>query len=301
MLLIYNSVFAQDLPFVNHYIFDQTLLNPAIGAKYDFVSVKLSGAEKWMNMPNHPQQQALTINTKFNNNMGINGAVLNESYGEVVNSGLKLSYFYFTKLNVKGDYISYGISFSAMNFRFDFPSNSQYADDPTLNQADLSYLYPNAGLGIYYHHDEVALGFSAGNLLPYKPPFSSLVDEPIKTRTYYFYGETKFANPINTFAVIPSIMFSINEKLSRELNINTKMVFHNAFWIGAAYRDALEGSIYATHNVLAMTGFKFFKRINFSYGYDFSVLSSRTVLGGTHFFMIGYDFINPRDRVPMYF
>jgi len=301
LLIAINTTFAQDLPFAQQYIFDQTLLNPALGAKYDFISVKLNGRERWMNMPEHPQVQSLTYNMKFNNNMGFNAAVLNEKYGSIHNSGLKFSYFYFTKLNTHGDYISYGVSGSLMNFGFDLSSSSQYTDDPTISQADFSYFYPNAGLGIYYHQDELSLGFSAGNLLPYKPKISILTTEPIKTRTYFFYAENTFANPINTFAVIPSILFSVNEKFHRQINVSTKMVFNNIFWVGIGYRDALEGGVYATHNALAMTGFKFFKRLNFSYGYDIGVLSSRAVLGGSHFFMIGYDFINPRDRVPMYF
>ncbi|MBN2891640.1 MAG: PorP/SprF family type IX secretion system membrane protein [Bacteroidales bacterium] len=301
IFLAISEAYSQDLPFVQQYIFDQTLLNPALGAKYDFVSIKLSGVEQWMNMPNHPKNQTFSYNMKFNNNMGFNAALLNESYGEIQNSGIKFSYFYYTKLNVRGDYISYGVSGSAMNFQFNLSNDSQYSNDPTISQSDLSYLYPNAGLGIYYHHDEISLGFSAGNLLPYKPKISILVTEPTRTRTYFFYAETKFANPINTFAVIPSFLLSVNEDFNRQINISTKMVFNNTFWVGIAYRDALDGGIYAIHNALAMTGFKFFKRLNFSYGYDFSILSSRSVIGGTHFFMLGYDFFNPRDKVPMYF
>ncbi len=301
LFIFINSAFSQDIPFQRQYLFDQTLLNPALGAKYDFVSVKLTGAEQWTNIPENPENQTLTLNMKFENSMGFNVAILNEKYGKIQNSGFKFSYFYYTKLNVYGDYISYGISASLMNLYLQLPKGEQYSTDPTLTQNSLSYFYPNAGLGVYYHHESIDLGFSAGNLLPYKPNISTLVTEPAKTRTYYFYGDTKFANEINTFAVIPSAMFSIDEKLNRQLHLSSKVVFNNAVWFGLAYKDALASGTYAMHDVMGMIGFKFFKRINFSYGYQTNIFSTRSTLGGTHSFMIGYDFINPQKRVPMYF
>ncbi len=294
-------LFSQDLPFAKQYIFDQTLLNPALGAKYDFISLKLSASDQWQKLPKNPQTQAFSFNMKFKNTMGFNAALLNEQYGVIRNSGLKFSYFYYTKLNVKGDYLSYGVSAGLMQYNFEFPQNEIYSNDPSLNTGSLSYIYPNAGLGIYYHHNDLALGFSAGNLIPYKPKALSDTSAQTRTRTYFFYADTKFANEINTIALIPSVLLSVDEKFKRQININSKLVFYNKFWLGLSYRDALSNDAYAIHNLLTMVGFKVFKRLNIAYGYDFGILSVRSVMGGTHFFMIGFDFIDTRKQVPMYF
>jgi len=299
--VLYFSTNAQELPFTKHYIFDQTILNPALGAKYDYFSVKLTGTDQWVSLPDHPQTQTLTFNMKFKNSMGFNAAILNELYGAVQNTGIKLSYFYYTRLNKQGDYISYGLSASLMQNRFGLPTDGSYVGDPTLNQGILSVLYPNVSAGVYYNMDDISLGFSATNLIPYKPQVLNTTYEPNRTRTYFLYGETKFANEINTFAVIPSVMFMIDEKLQREIDLNGKMVFQSKYWVGISYKDALSFNSYAIHNFMAMVGFKFFKKLNISYGYDFGVLAVRSVYGGTHYFMIGYDFINPRGKYPMYF
>jgi hypothetical protein len=96
-------------------------------------------------------------------------------------------------------------------------------------------------------------------------------------------------------------MFNIDEKFKREINLNTKIIFNNMFWLGLSYRDALSINTYDVHNILTMIGFKFFKRLNIAYGYDVGILSVRSVLGGTHTILIGYDFIKGKKDVPMFF
>lgn len=301
ILLISIISFSQDLPYGKHYLFDQTLLNPALGARYDFIAVKLVGSQQWIQLPENPQIQSLSFNMKFKNKMGFNAAILNEKYGAIGNTGLKLSYFYYTKLNYKGDFISFGASGSFFNYSFNTNELHPEEIDPTLVSGNLSAFFPNAGVGIYLQRQDLSLGFSAGNLLPYKPNLFNSPDEPFKTRTYFLYGEYRFKNEINTFAVVPSALIYIDENLHRQVNINTKLIFQNVFWVGLSYRDAITGDAYAVHNIVSMVGFNFFKRLNIGYSYDFGLFSARNILGGTHSALIGYNFINIDKDMPMYF
>lgn len=301
-LLLFTNIFSQEQPYSKLYIFDQTLLNPAVGAKYDFLSIKLTGAEQWMKLPENPQIQNLSINSKFkNSNMGINATLMNNSYGVVRYSGLKFSYFYFTKLSVRGDYISYGIYGSVFQFSFDTRNLSSTTADPTLQNQLFTNFYPNAGLGIYYSQKYFSLGISAGNLFPYKPDFFDNTYEPLKAQTIYLYGDTRLTNEIKTLAYEPSVMIYIDKNFKRELHINNRFIINNQFWLGISYRDALSFDNYSTHNVLAMIGARFFNKLHFGYSYDLNLFSARTVLGGSHNIMIGYDFVKKRRIYPMYF
>ncbi len=301
VLVIGFYAFSQDLPFMKNYLFDQTLLNPAIGARYDFMTVKLTGSEQWTKLPENPQMQTLSFNMKFKNKMGFNAALMNEKYGVVKNPGLKLSYFYYTKLSTKGDFISFGISFSGFQYSFSSANLSTEVPDPAITNQNMSGFFPNASIGVFYKKNVISLGFSAGNLIPYKPNLFNNEQEPTKTRTYFFYGDYQFKNEINTFAVVPSVLFMVDERLQRQINLNAKMIFSNAVWIGISYRDAITTSEYAIHNVLAMVGFNFFKRLNIGFGYDFGLFSIRTLLGGSRSVLIGYNFIKIDKDVPMYF
>jgi type IX secretion system PorP/SprF family membrane protein len=291
--------YSQDLPFYKNYIFDQTLLNPALGAKYDFMTLKLTGSNQWTSLPNNPIMQTLSFNLKYKNKMGFNLAILNEKYGIITNAGFKLSYFYYIKLNTKGDLLSFGISGSLMQFKMDY-TQLYYQDlDPVIPNETVSDGYPNAGFGMFYQKQNLSLGFSAGNLFPYKPSFFNETLEPNKARVYFLYADYNFTNEIKTFSVVPSIMIMLDENMQRQINLNAKIMYRSFFWAGISYRDALSGDDYAMHNILAMLGFQFFKRLNIGYGYDFGVLST-SLFGSTHNFYIGYNFIKKDKDIPMF-
>jgi len=302
LIFIFTNIYSQEQPYSKLYIFDQTLLNPAVGAKYDFLTIRLTGSEQWTKLPQNPQIQNLSINTKFKNNkMGFNATLMNNSYGVIRCSGLKLSYFYYTKLSVDGDYISYGIHGSVFQFSFDTRNLNSLTPDPVLNNMLYSDIYPNAGLGIYYKQKYFSLGFSAGNLFPYKPEFLNSTYEPLKAQTVFFYADTRITNEIKTFAYEPSVMFYIDKNLKREIDLNSRFIIKNQFWLGFSYRDALSLENYSTHNFLVMFGIRFFNKLQFAYSYDIDILSIRSVLGGSHNIMIGFDFVKKRRIYPMYF
>ncbi len=302
ILFFISSIYAQEQPYAKLYIFDQTLLNPAVGAKYDYLSIKFTGSEQWINLPKNPQIQNLSINSKFKNKkMGINTTFMNNSYGVINYTGLKLSYFYYTKLNVQGDYLSYGIYGTIFQLNFDTRNLISSVQDPVLTNQLYSTFYPNAGLGIYYKQKYFSLGLSAGNLLPYKPKFINNSYEPSKAPTIFLYADSRIANEIKTFIYEPSAMFFIDKNLKRELDLNSRFIFNNKFWFGISYRDALNLDNYAIHNILLMLGIRFFNRLHFAYSYDIDVLSARSVLGGSHSLMLGFDFIHNRRIYPMYF
>jgi len=243
-------VFSQDLPFARQYMFDQTLLNPAIGSRNDFITIKLTGNQQWTQMPRNPLSQTLSYNMKFINKMGFNAALLNDRYGVINNSGLKLSYFYYTKLNTKGDYISFGASVSGYNYAIKMSQLNPATPDPRLSGDNMNTFFMNAGIGVYYEKDKLSLGLSAGNLVPYKPSFANTDLEPSQSRTYTLYGEYRIKNEINTMAVVPSLLFSIDELRRKEVNINTKLIIQNVVWFGVSYRDAITLQAQAMHKYL---------------------------------------------------
>lgn len=293
--------FSQELPYAKHYLFDQTLLNPALGARYDFMTVKLTGNEQWTKLPNNPRTGTISFNMKFRNKMGFNASLLHENYGAISNPGFSFSYFYYTKLNTKGDMLSFGVSGSVFQYSLNTANLITDNPEPNLIGNKISTIYPNAGFGVYYQKQDFSISFSAGNLLPFSHNLFDSDDEPYKTRTYFLYTDYQFKNEINTLAFVPSIVFFIDEKLYRQIHLNSKLIFENAFWVGLSYRDAISTNEYAIHNLLAMVGFNFFKRLNLAYGYDFGLFSARPLLGGSHSFMVGYNFIKTNKDVPMYF
>lgn len=286
----------------NQYLFDPTVQNPAIGAKFDYPSLKLNSSKKWFNLPNSPQVSYLSYNhTLIKQNMGFNVAISADQYGSITSNQGKISYFYFTKLNIKGDFISYGAYAAIARNIFNMPE--QMTNDPALTYENnrISSFKPIFGAGIYYKTKDYAISFNIDNLIPIKNKAQNTSFEPNQKRSYSLLLETTFENEIQTFGVIPSIFVRVDEKLDRELHINCKFIVKRSIWFGFSYRDALDFQLLTMHNAGLLIGLKFFRRLNIMYMYEFNVTQTRSILGPNHYLTIGFDFFSSRKNVPLFF
>lgn len=304
-LFILNiALLAQIQPFDRQYLFDQTAINPAFGVKYDYLTVKLIATDQWTQLPANPKIATLMFNYKFNKKKtGINATLMGNSYGSVDYTGLKFSYFYFSKINVEGDYFSLGIYGSLFNYSFNV--HNTYVENPNdpaiLNSAVFSKFIPNVGFGGLYNQEYFTLSLSVGNayLIKFSEKLNSF-NPPIEP-SIFAYFDLKFANEIKTVQFIPSLMFRMNTKLGKEINLNAKMLFNQKYWFALSYRDALKFDLYSIHNVNLILGIRIMKKFEFGYSYDLGILSVRSVLGGTHSVYLGYYMLKNRRDVPMFF
>ena len=303
ILLLNNLLFSQIAPFSRHYLFDQSLINPAFGAKYDYFTIKLMGADQWTALPQNPKIATLMLNYKFaKKKMGINTAIFNNTYGLVQFSGIKFSYFYYSKVNVEGDYFSLGIYGSLFNHSFNISqATTEINNDPALSVKKYSKHFVNAGFGGIYNQKYFTLSMSFGNVIPTNNKTELYSFKPPVEPNLYLYADLKLANEIKTFIFIPSIMFRINTKLSKEINLNGKMMFNQKLWFAISYRDALTFELYSIHNINFLIGLRFLKRFEFGYSYDIGILSARNIYGGTHSLYLGFYMIKKNHDLPMFF
>jgi len=233
--------------------------------------------------------------------MGFNFAIASDQYGSIASNQGKLSYFYYTKLNIKGDFVSYGIYGALSRTYFYLPDSN--TNDPALiypNNRIYSYK-PIFGAGIYYKTKDIAVSFNIDNLIPIKNKAQNSTFEPNQKRSYSLLFETTFENEIQTLGVIPSIFVRVDEKLDREVHINCKFIVKRSIWFGFSYRDALDFQLLTMHNAGFLIGLKFFRRINIMYMYEFNVTNSRKIIGPNHYLTIGFDFFSSRKNVPLFF
>lgn len=286
----------------NQYLFDPTVQNPAIGAKFDYPTLKLNSSKKWFNLPQSPQVSYLSYNHTFTKqNMGFNVAISADQYGSITSNQGKISYFYYTKLNIKGDFISYGAYTAFARNIFKMPDSNM--NDPALTYENnrISSYKPIFGVGIYYKTKDYAISFNIDNLIPIKNKAQNTSFEPNQKRSYSLLLETTFENEIQTFGIIPSIFVRVDEKLDREIHLNCKFIVKRSIWFGFSYRDALDFQLLTMHNAGFLIGLKFFRRLNIMYMYEFNVARTRSILGPNHYLTIGFDFFSSRRNVPLFF
>ena len=304
ILLLSIILNAQEDPFYKQYLFNNSLINPAIASRDNFISIRFTDRHQWMGISESPQNQTLCVNTKIKNKMGIGGNLFNEKYGPLRKTGLQLSYFYDIRLNA--DKIGSKLSFSLYGSIFQKAISEEDLvtldpNDPAISGQTESYFTPQAGAGIFYYNRIFSVGLSASNLIPTTEKVFNNEYEPKKIRTYFLYSDYTYSNEINTFAVIPSILFKIDEKMNREININTKIYFKEFIWFGLSYRDALQKNIYRNYSISGLVGLRLFDMVYLGYRYEVGLNNIQTYNTGTHEIMLGGNIYNNKQGRPRYF
>ncbi len=296
------TIFAQELPFSQQYLFNQSLVNPAIASRDNYIAIKFTDRHQWLGITDAPTQQSLSISNKFGN-MGAGAIIYNEIYGPLRNSGMQFSYFYDLKLKADkiGSKLSFGIYGSIFQKVLDESGLTTLEPDPTITGLRQSAFYPNAGAGVFYYNKKFSTGLSIANLIPSRIPIYSSDLEPAKKRTYILYADYTYSNEISTFAVIPSVLFKVDEGKNKEVNINTKVYFQQFLWLGASYRDALETDIYKNQSIAALIGLRIYERIFIGYSYDIELNSFQSYNAGSHEFMLGGNIYTKKQGMPRYF
>ena len=94
IIIFFISLFtySQESPFYKQYLFNTSLINPAIASRDNYLSIRLTDRYQWSGINDAPHNQTISIYSKVRNKMGVGGTIYNEKYGPFKNTGLQISY-----------------------------------------------------------------------------------------------------------------------------------------------------------------------------------------------------------------
>lgn len=149
------SVQAQQLPLLNHYIYNPYLYNPARTGQNDFGTASLHFKKQWTSMPNSPFSGAISvespIKTEKLGNMGLGGMLYVDQLHITTNIGGMATYAYHIPFEKNKDYkhgLSAGLSLGFVHQRLNYQA-------ATVENPNDVQLLPNESSG-------TSFDFSAG-------------------------------------------------------------------------------------------------------------------------------------------
>lgn len=149
------QVQAQQLPILNHYIYNPSIYNPARTGQNDYGTVNLHFKRQWANMPSAPFSGMLSVESPIKTpklgNMGLGGMLYVDQMHIVTNIGGMATYAYHIPFQKNKDYkhgLSAGLSLGFIHQRFNYP-------DAVVDNPDDNQLLPSEGSG-------TSMDFSAG-------------------------------------------------------------------------------------------------------------------------------------------
>lgn len=283
---------AQQMPLYSQYVMNAYLINPAITGNDGFTSFNLTARQQWLGIKDAPATRSFSGQTRLlrkshvvksrsvNNRslkpstkgrVGLGGFVYNDRNGAVERTGVQGSYAY--HIFVKETQYSFGLSAGIFQFKIHEDDLTFGEDDPFAASLKKVTYVPDANLGFYITDPRYFAGFSVNQLFQSYLKLGNRQFEEFKMiRHYYLMGGYRFELQ-NNYTIEPSVLLKGTEKKAFQLDIGSKFMYKNDYWIGLVYR---------TGGTLIMHAGIRVKQLYFGYAFDYMLSSIQKHTYGSH-------------------
>jgi len=278
-IILVEEVKAQQEQSFTHFMFQQTLFNPAVNGNQPNIQLNGLMRQQWVGLSGAPETFLVNIHAPISFlKGGVGGTIINDQIGAFKSTGLKLAYAY-RKDFWQGE-LSLGLSLGLINKAINY-SYFNVQNDPLLQGPDdESGMIFNVDLGVFYEEKgHYYIGLSSTQINQGK-----MIIEGGATslkRNVYLHGGYFFA-----LRQIPHIIFHSSAMAvytaGAPIQINLGMIgeYNKKFWGGVTYRH---------QSGIGLLAGIYYKQFTASYAYEINTTSLRS--GGSHELMLGYRFL----------
>ncbi|MCP4438497.1 MAG: type IX secretion system membrane protein PorP/SprF [Aureispira sp.] len=289
------SIDAQQLPVMNHYIYNPYIYNPARTGHKGYGNINLNFKKQWVSMPNSPITGVLSGESPIpGTDMGI-GAMLYMDQMHIINKvGGLVSYAYHIPFSKDFPHrLSAGLSLGFLNQRINFDQATvSNESDPFVADQGASGTIFDFNFGLNYQWKDLNVGASLlqglDNMgISYFDPRENI---EFKNRMHILANASyRFAlGPKKNFFVEPNVLMRFVPSLPVQVEGNVLFGWNEILWAGLGYRSSNKGNASA---FVATLGVEIGKRVFLGYTLDFGVDGNLNASMGTqHEFMLGIKF-----------
>ncbi len=259
-------------------------INPAYAGSQGALNIGLYSRIQWVGFEGAPRTNTFSMHSPLRNkkvNLGL--IVLGDRLGSKIETGFLLNYAYRIDLG-RGKW-SLGLAAGVSNISTNLGS-LRYTDmaDRLLQDPGQSALLPEFSIGSYYYTERFFAGISMPLFLSHytdKENGSYQVKFKLREANYLVTAGYLFELS-DGIELLPSILLKSNPANNTQLDIHCNFILNKKIWIGTAIRT--RGSMSALLQLQVNPQL----RIGYSYGYEFSKLSSYQ--HGSHEVVLQYNF-----------
>ncbi|MBL7934912.1 MAG: type IX secretion system membrane protein PorP/SprF [Bacteroidia bacterium] len=289
IVLLVNSLRAQQLPQYTQYMLNDLAINPAVAGKDNFADMRSNNRYQWIGITDAPRTYMLTLHSPLKNrHMGLGTHIYTDIVGPTRRVGINLAYAYHIKVAEKTR-VSLGLSAGIQQWGIDgHKLHLHDAGDDNLLVQYQTKIVPDFGAGLYVHNETWHIGFSAPQL--YQSPiklYPSGDGKGTLVTHFLLNGAYKF-NINDDFKVEPSFLAKYANPAPVKIDIGARVIYQEQIWLGAGYRhkDAFT----------ALIGFMYKNYLMIGYSYDFTTTNLKRYSTGTHELMLGLRFSKQQSK-----
>ncbi len=281
--------YAQPMFQFSQYMFNDYMLNPAIGGTHDYWQIRSNYRYQWAGTPDGPQTYMLGAYGPHKKlPMGYGGYIFNDIVGPISYLGMYGSYAY--NIKVSGEIrLSMGLMAGVIQHKVDF-STAVDETDPVALGTPNKYI-PDGSLGFYLYTSQYFAGLSINHIFFNNMSLLEEYDEGYdisdsRLKPYFnIQGGYKY-NLNRNFDLEPTVLMKASPNFDFITDINLRAIYQKMVWGGL-------GARYTYRNmdaVIIFVGYNYNDLVNIGYSYDWSLSSYGKMSYGSHEVMIGVKF-----------
>jgi type IX secretion system PorP/SprF family membrane protein len=311
---------AQQEPMFTKYWFNPLLFNPAYAGSNEHLTINALHRRQWLGIEGAPVTQSLSAHSPFSEGRaGAGIQLMNDKAGATGVFDVHFSYAYRIQIG-EAWRLAGGLQAGFGNWRSSWSKLRIEQPVDIAFQSDYNRWLPNFGAGLYLSNDRFYAGLGCPRIVEYDLRKSEQKDA-INARNYRHYYTTAGAVfPLNRFESVvfrPSLLlkttgwFSFlrkNDDFSNigaptQLDLDASFLFFQTFWIGAAYRAALERRTSSDDSADLWAAWQLRNGLRIGGAYDIPLSRIRKTGSGSFELLLGYEFDIKTDKVvnPRYF
>jgi len=303
LLLGAGGLFAQQDPQFTQYMFNLLALNPAYAGSAERVSIKGLTRHQWVGFEGAPMTQTLTVHSPvWHQSLGVGGTIMRDEHGPVTQYGIMVDLAY--RMFLGGDNkLAFGLKGGVNLMQGDFAAlNPLQANDQVFQQNVSTKTDPQFGFGVMYYGERFYLGLSTPKLL--RTEFfddigvrdtTSLNAFQQGQKPHYFLSGAYVWDLGDYMKFKPTFLVKAVDGAPLSFDLSANFLFYEKFWLGAMYRHTDAVGLLAQYHIT--------DDLSVGYAYDYPLSPLRNYSGGSHEFMLGFEFGNKLKgiRSPRYF
>jgi type IX secretion system PorP/SprF family membrane protein len=289
LLLVMSSGYAQQESQYTHYMYNTININPAYAVSRGVLSVFGLHRTQWVGLDGAPITNSFSINTPIQNSrMGIGLSFVNDKIGASEQNNISVDFSY--TIPVSLDYkLSFGLKASANLLNVDYTKLDRYdLNDPKFQNNIDNVFSPNIGAGVYFHSDQLYVGFSVPNFLPLRR-FDDVVSSAVENSLHYYLIGGYVFDVSPSLKLKPTFMTKMVSGAPLQLDLSANALIQDKLTVGLAWRwDAA---------LTAMAGFQLSDGLFVGYSYDFETTSLSNYNSGSHEVFLRFELLNIQKRI----
>jgi len=318
-LVLANGAFGQQDPAFTKYFFNSLIFNPAVAGSNNHLTANLIHRSQWFGVEGAPTTQSLSVHTPLKNErIGLGLSLVNDKIGASGSFDFSTAYAYRFPVGKKLK-LSVGVQAGVSNWRGNWSKLTLEDGTDEVFSENLNQWLPNFGAGIYLHSERFFAGAGCPRILEYDLRNND-GSTPFYAKNYrHYYSIVGAAFPLGSELVVfrPSLLLKSTGLFSSlrknatpqqvgsptELDVDAAFFFQQFFWVGAAYRTALELGDSSNDSADFWVAFSFRNGLRLGAAYDLTLSKLNKVSNGSFEIMAGYEFDVKIKRVasPRYF